>query len=773
MNAAPTRFTRARPVATATAAFATLCATTTVIPLFDSARWIPPVLVAIALVALLGALSRAIGLPAALQPLLQLEGLLIWLTLLFARPEAALGIIPGPVALGTLQDLARAAVAEADTALAPVPTTPTLTLIAVGGIGFIAIIIDTVGVTIRLPGFAGIPLLLVCALPMAVIPGGLPLWYLAIAAVGWLALIAIDVRFDTRAWGPPLVARPLIDRPIPPTQRRTAGSMRPALVAGVLALAAALALPLLAPGLAEPVYVSSPGAGGPGAGGVTVDPFASLRRYLLEIPDAEVLRYTTDGEARPYLRLVALDTFDGATWVASQPAAPLPASESLGPPDAPSVADVRETTIDIAITGLQNEQLPVPYAAGQVQGINAPLDPRWQWNTSARTIEAAGLSSQGIDYRVTAYQVMPSRAELRTAPGYVDSAMADLLVLPRSITPDLSRLAREVTFDAATPYAKAVDLVRWFTRDGGFSYSTTVTTPEGADPLQSFLDQRVGYCQQFAATMALMARTLGIPSRVVIGFTGGRLEDGEHVVYARNAHAWPELWFEGIGWVWFEPTPRSDAAGGVAQPDYTEPRNDAETQGPTTAPSAADSADRRLPPEERAGGSPPTANSTPVDNRWALVMLVVLALLVCLPSVVVILRRRRRTSSLMTTDRVEGAWADLADSVRDLGWSWPLAATPRNAARILAAQVRLDADDLAVLTRLVTAVERARYAPPAPDAASPTGQSLRSDIARIRRTARKATGWRRRVRARIWPASLSAPRAQLTLKDVEDDRLGV
>ncbi|MFM8240108.1 MAG: transglutaminaseTgpA domain-containing protein, partial [Actinomycetota bacterium] len=94
---------RARPAATAAAALATMCAASTLVPLFDSARWAVPVLATIAAMALTGAIARAAKVPAPLQPLLQLAVLLTLLTIQFAQPEAALGFLPGPVALEQLQ----------------------------------------------------------------------------------------------------------------------------------------------------------------------------------------------------------------------------------------------------------------------------------------------------------------------------------------------------------------------------------------------------------------------------------------------------------------------------------------------------------------------------------------------------------------------------------------------------------------------------------------------------------------------------------------------
>ena len=77
-----------------------------------------------------------------------------------------------------------------------------------------------------------------------------------------------------------------------------------------------------------------------------------------------------------------------------------------------------------------------------------------------------------------------------------------------------------------------------------------------------FLQTRRGLCEQFASTFAVMARTLGIPSRVAVGFTPGELNgDGSYSVFGKNAHAWPEVWFDGIGWVDFEPTPPGAVPG--------------------------------------------------------------------------------------------------------------------------------------------------------------------------------------------------------------------
>jgi len=249
----------------------------------------------------------------------------------------------------------------------------------------------------------------------------------------------------------------------------------------------------------------------------------------------------------------------------------------------------------------------------------------------------------------------------------------------------------------------------------------------------------------YAGTMALMARSLGIPSRVVIGFTSGQeVTDGEFVVQARNAHAWPELWMSGIGWVRFEPTPRYGA--GVAQPDYSRDRNepavpDSEPEVPVPTP--ADRLDD--------GGSPTTSAGT---TWWPVLLgIVIAAMLLAAPSVAVRIRRHRRTSRADARQRIEGTWQEWGDEVRDLGWLWSGAATPRQASNALAKQMTLGEDERAALKRLVWWVEQIRYAAPG-QVIAPTPRELRADLRVLHRAAWRAADGRRRLRNVVTPASL-------------------
>ena len=163
--------------------------------------------------------------------------------------------------------------------------------------------------------------------------------------------------------------------------------------------------------------------------------------------------------------------------------------------------------------------------------------------------------------RFTIVSVTPdfTTADLRAAT--TDNPPDEIsLGLPDDVPDTVSDVAAEVTTGATTDYDRLIALQNWFRNN--FEYSAEVQSGHGNDALENFLQIRRGYCEQFVATFAVMARTLGIPSRVAVGYTRGELRsDGWYSVFGRNAHAWPEIWFDGIGWVPFEPTPPRGAPG--------------------------------------------------------------------------------------------------------------------------------------------------------------------------------------------------------------------
>jgi protein-glutamine gamma-glutamyltransferase len=145
--------------------------------------------------------------------------------------------------------------------------------------------------------------------------------------------------------------------------------------------------------------------------------------------------------------------------------------------------------------------------------------------------------------------------ELRVAPNTVPSRMAEYLKLP-PLDIRISNLAEKVTVSAPSNYDKAVALEQYLSTHFGYTLELPRSLPQ--DPLADFLFVRKrGHCEYFASSMAVMLRSLGVPSRIVTGFRGGEFNDltGQYVVRASDAHSWVEAYFPGYGWVSFDPTP--------------------------------------------------------------------------------------------------------------------------------------------------------------------------------------------------------------------------
>jgi transglutaminase-like putative cysteine protease len=152
----------------------------------------------------------------------------------------------------------------------------------------------------------------------------------------------------------------------------------------------------------------------------------------------------------------------------------------------------------------------------------------------------------------------PDASELRLAANTVPGTLAHYLNLP-PLDLRISKLAEEITASAPSNYDKAVVLERYLRTRFGY----TLDLPRGVprDPLANFLfERKKGHCEYFATSMAVMLRSLHIPSRIVTGFRGGEFNDltGQYVVRASNAHSWVEAYFPGYGWASFDPTPGGD-----------------------------------------------------------------------------------------------------------------------------------------------------------------------------------------------------------------------
>ncbi len=739
-----------------TAAVASMLTALTLCPLVSGATWLFVAAIAVVTVMVSGIVARQVlrWWPAVAAT--QTVVLLITLMVLFARSRIA----EGPK---VLVDLYTAGMKVTQNQAPPVEATRGIVLLAAGSVALVALLVDILAATLRQPALAGLPLLAVYCVPAALLDGGLPWYYFFAAAAGFLLLLSADAGDRVRGWGRVLtssvggaVGRQASDNSLARGGRRV----------GIATVLVAVALPALVPGLNNQIIGGSGDGDGTGGKGHTItriNPILDLRKNLESRDDTPLLQYQ-GGVAHPApLRIVTSDVFDGNTWSPSTTPIPKDNKAQNGLPSPPGLtAPVKtvQATTHIKIGDLTETYLPMPYPAQQVNAKGT-----WLYDSNTLNVIGDGQTTQGLDYTVKHLDVEPTAEQLADAPPPV-SVSSQYLSLPKNLPAVISDTAHEIG-QTGTPYQQAVRLQRWF-RGGDFVYSVTAPTGKksdnGTDAIVNFLTQKRGYCVHFASTMAVMARTLGIPARVAVGFLPGEAKaDGWTEITSHDAHAWPELFFEGVGWVRFEPTPRSNA---TAAPAWTVPPAGVlpEDPEPTVEPSQA-------PTTESSASAAPAVpkkelNDTAVATKkqdgglevpWRVLGVAVLIVLALgaprLTSTLSSRRRWRRARSAGTGPALaEAAWTDLRLNLGDLGIRWDPSWTPRAVVQHLARDHHVSAGALVAVDRLAMEIESARYAPPDGESGRPATERAQ-DVALVVSEVSELRSSRTTWSARLWPAS--------------------
>jgi transglutaminase-like putative cysteine protease len=731
------------------AAVATLLAAAGLFPLLADTSWVAPALMAVALVSGVGIVLRRLSTPAWVVLTAQGVVLALWTGWLVATDVARLGFLPSRAWAQRLVDTYLLGIEDVRVYEAPVPVDDGILLLVVGGVGLVAWAVDALAVTARMAPLAGVPLVILHAVAMATTPGGPTVPAFVAAAAGYLLLLAADGRERARRWGRPLGAR--ANQPATAGSRATsiaAVGVPVGLVAVLVAVTGAAALPQA--GLA----LFGGAGGGDGSRNQTIrteNPIVDLKRDLVSPENVEVIRFTSQVSPPDYLRLLTLDVYDGEVWRTSDRPVPEDNRVSAGMPTPPGLSPSIERTpveYEFEITGnLQSQWLPLPYPAADVRTESGD----WRYDADTLDVVSTDRTTQNLRYDVTALEVQPTSEQLAGLPSLPGPLQAQL-TLPSDL-PELARdLAREVTADAVDNYERAVALQTWFRSEGGFVYDLAVDPGNGSDDLVGFLEERRGYCEQYAATMAIMARVLGIPARVAVGYLRGeQTQPGYWQVRAQDAHAWPELYFDGVGWVRFEPTPgeRTGAPPGYTVPgseadEQTESATDAEAEdGPDAGAAGVRPLDETLAEGASAGTAP--------SRLPLLAVLAVLGALALTPLLAGWFTRRRRW--LQAGDdparQAEAAWADIQDAAVEVGVAW----NPHDTIRVRAAALRsapgLGEEAQQRLTDVAQATERARYA-----ASVPANDGLQHDADVVRSALLQTASRRTRWQAALWPAAV-------------------
>lgn len=753
---------------------ATLLASGALLPLVDRPTWIVQAAILLALQSGAGALARRVPLARPLTVALQALVALLLLTLVFAREQAVLGVLPGPDVYRELGQLLQAGGVDVGKYRTPAPLTDGIRLMLVGGVLVIGLVVDALAVTFRSAAPAGLPLLALYSVAAGLSQDGAGwLWFL-LAAVGYLLLLLAEGRDRLSQWGRVFGGSARAPgRMSAGLESGAGGAVAPVRTGrriGAVALGISLVVPLALPALDGGLLGGSGSGQGRGSGGGTisaVNPLVSLQNSLNQPENREVLSYRTNAEGTDdlYLRIVALDQFDGTSWkpkernITDVPQ-PFPTPQGLGPG-----VSTTEISTNIAAAGwYAQDWLPLPYPASKVD-----IDGRWRYEPVGRTLVGdRGQTTRGAQYSVQSLIVQPTAEQLAAAPAPSGALPREFTSVPDSLPGEVAETARKVTRGASNDYERAVKLQDWFAQEGGFTYDTEVQAGSGAQAIARFLKQKEGFCIHFSFAMASMARTMGIPSRVAVGFTPGTAQaDGRMSVGLRDAHAWPELYFEGVGWTRFEPTPNRGSAPEYTRPEVPESAASdpaAPEEDTSAAPSREPSADATCPRDQRALGECGTeapqvgAGSGGQGPPTGLILGIALGvvLIIGVPLLPLLWRSRVRASRLASAGRTEAdaqgrtlsAWREVTDTAWDHGVLPDESQTPRKAAARIVRLCRLDADSAEAVHRLAASVEQVLYAPsPRP------ATGLADDVGRVRQGLWATAGRRERLRATLAPRS--------------------
>ena len=462
------------------------------------------------------------------------------------------------------------------------------------------------------------------------------------------------------------------------------------------------------------------GLGGGIFSGVSFNLFANITQTdLVSRSEEPVFIATVEGVDVPddlYWKIFTLERFDGENWFPGKLTTRIPGEgDSWEDPEHQFKGETAAVVQTITISTLRQNALPTLHAASWITSESALLNQSFRVRADA-SIPFDLRTWEGLTYQVGSNLPVPDLGVLASQPSQRDRLspifqeaadrgmftsqptaptaqglvrpgdIDEYLDLPGEFDPTLDTKAAELTQEGATAFEKALLLEAWFRDPNEFTYSIDIDPGHSARDLADWIldedspNYRTGYCEQFATAMAAMARSVSIPSRVVLGFTPGEeLADGRIIVRGKNAHAWVELWMNGQGWVRFDPTPRGDGinpstnvnAAGVgfnARDFIPEPEDliDPTDPGATGQPTNPDGPDFEDFPIPLGPDGLPLETSNAI--RLTVFQIILTGLAAVLGSIPLAkwVRRRRRLKRLEHGD-ITGAWEEMVDRLTDFG----------------------------------------------------------------------------------------------------------
>lgn len=653
----------------------TVVSTLALAPLVVPALWLPRTAICLAVTAVVILLVRTRTASAALPSAIGLLAGTLSLVPVYLGETALLGLLPTQATLQEVSEIVPATMEQLRSSFPPIANGDGVAFLVTVGVLLVYVLSEMLAVGAWAPAWSGLPLLGLWCVPV-VLGAPVSLLTLGLAGLAYVLVIATQARDDAHY-----------------RRRSDARAVRATALVATVAVVAAFGL---APALLQipspirihPIYELL------GSSTTRLDLGLGLRDDLLRTGDAVLFTYTgaSADEVGP-LHAYTVEQFDGTSWTETDGADRYESEgQMLWPTSLDGLELGPEQTIDVSVTQLGQDRLLVP---GEPRSLE--LGEEAEYVPTADEV-VVHVGSQ-IDYSVTFAPRILDPGQLAELEPATD-VPPELLSVPQTgYESDIAALTQQIVDDAGAenPYDQLVAIQNYLRDPAEFVYSTAVAAPQTPDAVWDFLTDRHGYCVQFATAMVVMARTLGMPARLAVGFLPGESTNGVVEVHSDDAHAWPQIYFEGVGWVRFEPTPGVQAG---APPEYApeEATSSSEpTTTATTAPSASASTSGTRTSSAVAAGEEDETDR-PVGGWIALGALVLLGV-----GATMLARRHARPVVADLEDR----WMHVLAYLERVGVDTSPSRTPRAVVR--SATDVLDAESLGALQQLAQAVETASY----------------------------------------------------------------
>jgi hypothetical protein len=473
---------------------------------------------------------------------------------LFVFPGTTWGGLPTLETFRAVGDALGSLGREAAREVAPAPALPSLMIASISAVWTAAAAAHALAVRSRSTILPLLPPVALMAFAGVVREDGpRPAYPAALLLAGAAVLLGVGIE-RLGLWGR-VIHRPTGRR------RRLLGAtaVRRAGWIAVVALFVGTVLPGILPGYESRALIDLDGRG---SRSIRISPIVDIRPSLIQNP-ARVL-FTVEAEGPAYWRMVALDRFDGRLWTATDVYAEHGQVIEGSAPLVTTPTEGRELTQTFSIEHLAVPWLPAAFEPEQIDTDGAVrYDP-----TTDILVRPEGLTD-GFEYEVVSNVPTPTGEQLDQASAIVaGSDLQKYLDLPTDLPPAIRNRAQRIALRAGahSPYEKVMAIQDHLR---GFVYDDAIAPGHAnKDMLEFLVSTKRGYCEQFAGSMAVLVRALGIPARVAVGFTQGTEVAPEvFEVSTKDAHVWPEVYFGEFGWIPFEPTPtRNNPVGGYLGP---------------------------------------------------------------------------------------------------------------------------------------------------------------------------------------------------------------